>query len=264
MKFGKMLEKTKNSTIFQILAILAIILTINILADFIPYKDNAQGTISGIQYVSAKEIYPMFVCPCCGNTLNPNAICCGLAQERISFIDDMVKQKTTKEKAILEYIKRYGLNSFADKKKEEEFKKKLAAQAPKTRPIISISPPSHNLGDVFQSKGVAVTFFTIKNKGAADLIINKLETSCGCTSASIVYQGKEGPKFNMPGHGINEKIKNWQITIPPNSTAQLKVYYDPNFHKNFKGPATRIVSIFSNDPVEPQKQVEIELNQIPE
>jgi hypothetical protein len=135
-------------------------------------------------------------------------------------------------------------------------------QAPAERPIISITPQKYDFGKVSQKKGVVTTFFEIKNKGSKDLIIDRLETSCGCTSASIVWQGKEGPKFNMPGHGINEKIKDWKVIIPPGETAQLKVYYDPNFHKDFQGFAIREIYVYSNDPIDFQKKVQIELNQV--
>jgi protein-disulfide isomerase len=129
-------------------------------------------------------------------------------------------------------------------------------------PIITISPNNYNFGKISQKKGVTATTFEITNNGKGDLIINKLKTSCNCTSASIIYQGEEGPQFSMPGHGVNERIGNWQVSISPNDTAQLKVYYDPNVHKNFRGPAVREIYIFSNDPVNPETKVRVDLEQI--
>ena len=66
----------------------------------------------------------------------------------------------------------------------------------------------------------------------------------------------------MPGHGENEEIKDWQITISPGKEAELKVYYDPNVHEEFRGSAIREISVFSNDPIDFQKSVSIELNQV--
>ena len=134
--------------------------------------------------------------------------------------------------------------------------------APTGKAIISITPKTYNFGKVSQSKGITSTVFEVKNKGASDLIIDKIETSCNCTSASIIYQEREGPKFAMPGHGINEAIGNWQVAISPGDGAELKVYYDPNVHKNFQGPAVREIRVFSNDPTNPKAKVRIELVQV--
>lgn len=226
-------------------------------------SDNPQsmsGESSPKKIVSAKEIYPLFECPCCGQPLNECT--CPMSKERKAFIDGLVESKTSENEILLAYVKKYGLDSFIDKEKQEEFRQELVKEAPADRPIISITPESHDLGEVSQKKGAITIFFEIENQGKSNLIIDKLETSCGCTSAAIVYQGKESPKFSMPGHGINEKVKDWQLSLPSNEKAKLKVYYDPNFHQEFKGYAIREISVFSNDPIDFKKTVQIELNQV--
>lgn len=209
---------------------------------------------------SAEDIYSLFICPCCGKPLDKNAPCCLMAEERIAFIDSLIQAGKPENEIILEYAKKYGLNSFVDKNKQTELRTELMKSAPADRPIISISPSSKDLGEVSQKKGAVTSIFDLKNEGKKDLVINKLDTSCGCTSASIVYQGKEGPVFAMAGHGIVNPT-NWQIVIPAGETAQLKVYYDPNVHKDLRGPVTREINIFSNDPLDFEKSVTIELNQ---
>lgn len=67
--------------------------------------------------------------------------------------------------------------------------------------------------------------------------------------------------FADAGHGI-ESPSGWQVSIPPDQSAQLKVYYDPSVHPDLRGPVIREIYIFSNDPVEIEKKVQIELNQI--
>lgn len=215
-----------------------------------------------VKSVSAEEVYPIFSCPCCSQPLDKNNICCEAAQERISYIDSLTAQKLSEKEIILTYIKRYGMNSFIDNKKQEEVKAWLVEIAPKARPQITLNAESYDWGDISEAKGVAVTFFELKNEGKKDLAINKLDTSCGCTSAAIIYQGNEGPRFAMAGHGI-ESPTNWKVMIPPGESAQLKVYYDPGIHKGFRGPATREISVFSNDPINFEKKVTIELNQVP-
>ena len=65
----------------------------------------------------------------------------------------------------------------------------------------------------------------------------------------------------MAGHGIESPLA-WEVAIAPGESAQLKVYYDPSVHQDFRGPATREISIFSNDPIDFEKKATIELNQV--
>ena len=211
--------------------------------------------------VSAEEIYPLFFCPCCGEPLDKNNICCAEAQERIAYIDSLTAAGESENAIILAYAKKYGIDSFVDKNKQEEIKAWLVESAPRERPIIGLNPSFYDFGDVSQAKGIVATFFELKNEGENDLIINKLDSSCGCTSASIIFKGEEGPRFAMAGHGI-ENPTGWEITIAPGESAQLKVYYDPNIHQSFRGPATREILIYSSDPIDFEKKVQIELNQI--
>ena len=125
----------------------------------------------------------------------------------------------------------------------------------KNAPIIDITPDNHNFGMVSQAQGVVSTMMAIQNVGTEDLVIHNLDTSCGCTSASIIYKEVEGPKFGMSMHGTNPK--NYRQVIPPGETANLRVYYDPNVHKDMRGAVTRSVSIFSNDPRHKQMEVKI-------
>lgn len=214
-----------------------------------------------IQPVAAAEIYPLFFCPCCGQPLDKNKICCGSAKERIDYIDFLVAQNFSEQEIILAYIKKYGLNSFVDGNKAKEIKAELSKIAPANRPIISLSPDFYDFGDVSQSKGEISVYFEIKNNGEDDLIIDRLDTSCGCTSASIVFQGIESPRFAMAGHGI-ENPTDWKITIPTGKTAQLKVYYNPDVHKDFRGFAIREINVYSNDPIDFEKKIVVELNQV--
>lgn len=213
-----------------------------------------------IASVSAKEIYPLFECPCCGKPIDTE--CCGLALERQAYVDGLTQGQLSKDEIIMAYVKKYGLDSFIDEEKQQEYREMLIEEAPADRPVISLVPSSFDFGDVSQKEGVVTVLFSIENKGENDLTINKLETSCGCTSASIIFQGKEGPMFNMPGHDINEQIEGWQVTIASGEKAQLKVYYDSDVHEDFRGVAIRTISVFSNDPIDFEKSVKIELNQV--
>lgn len=258
------LESMRKNLIL-LAAVAVLVLGFIILTDSqIPVKENFSEAqlITPAKTTSAQEIYPLFQCPCCGQPLDPENICCPMAAERITYIDGLVQGRLPEDEVILAYVQKYGLESFIDDSKKEEFKKKLISQAPADRPIIEVIPEYHDLGDVSQQGGVVTAIFEIKNNGESDLTINRLETSCGCTSAAIIYKDEEGPRFAMPGHGINEGIGDWQVVIPAKEAAQLKVYYDPDVHPDFRGAAIREISVYSDDPVDFQKKVRIELNQV--
>ena len=88
---------------------------------------------------------------------------------------------------------------------------------PKNAPILELVPDEYNFGSVSQAAGVVASTMTLTNKGNEDLVINNIETSCGCTSASLIYQGIESPRFGMAMHGTNPK--NFEQIIPPGDTA---------------------------------------------
>lgn len=130
---------------------------------------------------------------------------------------------------------------------------------PKNAPVIDINPESYEFGFVSQNNGAVSTTMTITNTGTENLILNNMDTSCGCTSASIVDDGKEGPRFSMAMHGTNPA--EWQQVVAPGESVELKVYYDPNVHKNLHGTVTRSVFIYSNDWRNPKKEVRISATQ---
>lgn len=126
-------------------------------------------------------------------------------------------------------------------------------------PIISISPQYVDLGRVSQAKGVVTAFATVENLGEGDLIINDMETSCGCTTAALIIDGEEGPAFGMRGHG--SWPKGWSATIKSGKQAQLKINYDPNVHGTLRGLVTRVIYIYSNDPRNPVMKITVEAYQ---
>jgi hypothetical protein len=259
----------KDASIFENFLIVALVVivvaSVVVLFDqlhlftILPSMNKIIGNVISVEPTSAEDIYPLFICPCCGQRLDPNNICCGAAKERIDHIDLLVSQGLSENDVIIKMVQKYGIDSLADESQKEKVKAELIKNAPKNKPIIHIEPEVYDFGDVSQAKGIASTILTIRNDGKADLIIDNLDTSCMCTSASVIYNGKEGPKFNMAMHG---NPKGWSVTIPPGDEAQLKIYYDPNAHGKLRGPVTRTVKVFSNDPVGFEKKVRIELNQV--
>lgn len=97
-------------------------------------------------------------------------------------------------------------------------------------PRISFTQESYDFGNVLQGKVVESTF-TFENRGIADLLIKEVTTSCGCTAALVSSN-----------------------VIKPGETGQIKVSYDS---QGRAGKVSRTITIVSNDPVEPIKELTI-------
>lgn len=104
-------------------------------------------------------------------------------------------------------------------------------------PSIKVTPESYDLGIVKYGE-VAEHTFKVKNLGNEPLEILRLATSCGCTKASI----SEDNKIIAPGQSVD-----------------ILVTFDPAVHEDDSdlGSVKRIVYIKTNDPENPEAEVEI-------
>jgi len=216
---------------------------------------------SVVTVVEANEIYPMFTCPCCGTPLSKEEPCCGAMTQMTDFIDAQVELGASKDEIVLATAQEFGLERLTSEADQQALHEQLLADAPENAPRIEVSETKKDLGTVYQSNGTVTTEFLIKNAGKSELVIDKLSSSCGCTSASLIAQGKEGPRFYMAGHGFDEPDVSWQASIAPGDESLVKVYYDPTVHEDLVGPVTRTISIHSNDPVDFETKLTITLNQ---
>lgn len=109
-------------------------------------------------------------------------------------------------------------------------------------PNIKVDPDVHDLGIVIYGD-VPERIFKITNLGNEPLEILKLSTSCGCTKASIVD---------------NDKV------IAPGASVDMLVTFDPAVHKDNSdlGDLVRVIYIKTNDPNNPEIEVEITANVI--
>jgi hypothetical protein len=207
------------------------------------------------QSVSAEEMFSEFTCPCCGKLIGDCT--CGMAGERRGFVTGLVSADKSKLDIYLAYADQYGLDSFASQQAKGDIREYKLANAPAERPQMVIEPQRIDLGKVSAKQGKVEVGMTIKNDGEGDLVIDSLSTSCGCTMASVVTDGQQGPLF-----GAGTPSRGWSTTILPGETAELKIYYDPSFHEEARGPMVREIYVSSNDPVDPVVKARIDLNQV--
>jgi len=128
-------------------------------------------------------------------------------------------------------------------------------------PVLKVSPSVYNLGEVSQAAGRVTVRMAVSNTGTADLVITEMETSCGCTRAALVVDGRTGPWFGMRGHG--PRPVGWSARLRPGQEATLLVEYDPDAHGIYRGPIDRSVLIHSNDPRQPHAEVRLAGVQVP-
>jgi hypothetical protein len=103
------------------------------------------------------------------------------------------------------------------------------------RPVIEISPQSFDFGRIKYGQVVKYSF-RVKNSGNEILEIQKVATSCSCTTAEVSRD-----------------------KIAPQQEAELRVVYDSGAMSGSfaKGDQERIIYVKSNDPVSPQAKVMI-------
>src|SRR3989344_5925623 len=73
--------------------------------------------------------------------------------------------------------------------------------------VLTAEETSFDFGAISMAKGNVTHLFAIKNPGADPATISKIYTSCMCTTASLMINGKTsaGP-FGMPGHAAIPRI----------------------------------------------------------
>ncbi|MEK7129906.1 MAG: DUF1573 domain-containing protein [Patescibacteria group bacterium] len=122
---------------------------------------------------------------------------------------------------------------------------------------VTIDKKEEDFGSMTNEEERTATF-TITNTSDAPLRIWNVATSCDCTFATVVIDGKETGEFNMPAH-MNATLKNWIGEVPAKQTATLKVTYKPKIMP-VTGVVTRQVTFSTNDPKNETVEVSVKAN----
>ncbi|MEK7554376.1 MAG: DUF1573 domain-containing protein [Patescibacteria group bacterium] len=88
----------------------------------------------------------------------------------------------------------------------------------------------YDFGTISMREGDVRYNFTVKNSGSESVTVNKVYTSCMCTTASLILGEKRFGPYGMPGHGFVPKVD--QI-VNPGEEATVEAVFDPAAH----GPA---------------------------
>jgi hypothetical protein len=229
--------------------------------DMTPTGSSVEESQLNLAAKTPKEYYDMFQCSCCGKSIDTG--CCGMAKQRKAYVDELLLEGVEGDELVYRMVKEFGFDVLMEPSMEQEIRDYIKSQASDNPAKIEIDEEKYSFGTISQSDGIVSTTFTIKNSGGEDLVIENMDTSCMCTSASLTYNGQESPVFSMSMHGTNPK--DFELRIPPGDTAQLNVFYDPMAHGKQKKASMKIsrtVTIVSNDPIDFQKKVRIDLTQV--
>ena len=108
------------------------------------------------------------------------------------------------------------------------------------QPQIAISENNLNLGDVVNGE-VVKHELTVQNNGQADLVVESVTTSCGCTQVTLE-----------------------PMTISPGEGGTLHIEFDSGAHgPEITGILIRQIFIATNDPQQSELVVELEANILP-
>lgn len=107
--------------------------------------------------------------------------------------------------------------------------------------IAIVGDSSFDFGEISMAKGSVSKIFTIRNNGDKPAVIDKIYTSCMCTNATLILNGKRTGPFGMAGHGFIPRIKK---ELSAGEEAQVEVVFDPAAHGPAGvGPIQRAVSV---------------------
>jgi hypothetical protein len=87
--------------------------------------------------------------------------------------------------------------------------------------------PAVDLGTISMAAGNVPFRYLVKNTGTEALEINRVSTSCMCTSATVVTATERKGPFGMPGHGRPNATK---LRLAPGELADVEVVFDPAAH----------------------------------
>ena len=110
--------------------------------------------------------------------------------------------------------------------------------------MLTAEEMSFDFGSISMAAGEVRHSFPIKNTGTEPVTVNKMYTSCMCTTATLMIGDKKIGPYGMPGHAFVPKINE---VINSGDEAIVEVVFDPAAH----GPAgvgriQRIVTIENN------------------
>jgi len=93
--------------------------------------------------------------------------------------------------------------------------------------IVEDGLKTYNFGTISMGKGKVSHSFKIRNSGNEVMQMERMYTSCMCTSASLTKGDDRFGPYGMPGHGL---VPSLNQSLDPNQEATVEVIFDPAAH----------------------------------
>ena len=109
---------------------------------------------------------------------------------------------------------------------------------------LEANPPGvMDLGDVPYRGGVISKSFEVKNTSDSEISLKKITTSCMCTKAKFVVDGRESKFYGMEMNGDLNPLIDYKLA--PGKTARVIFDFDPAAHgPQGIGPVDRTITLF--------------------
>lgn len=106
----------------------------------------------------------------------------------------------------------------------------MAAQISGNGLDFALDPENYDFGTISMKNGLVTKEFIVKNTRLEPVLLSEAYTSCMCTDALVLINGREFGPFGMQGHGAMKMLNQ---SLEPGQEARLQVTFDPSAH----GPA---------------------------
>ena len=117
----------------------------------------------------------------------------------------------------------------------------VRASAPNSAGRLTAAETKFSFGPISMARGKVTHRYPIRNSGTETLNIRKIYTSCMCTTAALVKNGKKSDAFGMPGH---TPIPTIDVPLNPGEEGFIEVVFDPAAHGPAGvGPIERVVTV---------------------
>lgn len=119
--------------------------------------------------------------------------------------------------------------------------------------VLTAIENSFDFNTISMKDGNVSRQFEVRNDGEEPLIIEKVYTSCMCTTAYIINNsGKKYGAFGMPGHALSKT----NIEIGPGESAVVEAIFDPKAHgPSGVGLAQRSIYLETNSAKSPKLEL---------
>lgn len=123
--------------------------------------------------------------------------------------------------------------------------------------VLSAIDNNFDWGTISMKNGDVSHKFELQNDGTETVKIEKIYTSCMCTTASITdASGKKRGPFGMPGHGLPSRTN---VKVEPGQSVIVNAIFDPAAHGPMGvGLAQRSIYLETNSSKSPKIELSLQ------